>query len=55
MSPYTFYVPPPPMGYWVLPGSAPTSEVRFMMTKKPNWLYRTFMRVLLGWEWRDSA
>jgi hypothetical protein len=41
-------------GYWILPGSTSAQSVRFYMPVKPNWLHRTMMRVLLGWEWRDK-
>jgi hypothetical protein len=41
-------------GRWFVPGSSATHRVQFPMTKKPNWLHRTMMRVLLGWEWRDD-
>ena len=55
MTYYTITQPPPKVGYWLMPGSAPSGEVRWMMPKKPNWFHRTFMRLLLGWEWRDEA
>jgi hypothetical protein len=55
MTEYKFHSQPPSVGYWLMPGSAPAHEVRFMMTKKPNWVHRTFMRLLLGWEWKDEA
>jgi hypothetical protein len=54
MTEYKFHLSPPSVGYWLMPGSA-AYEVRFMMPKKPNWVHRTFMRLLLGWEWRDEA
>jgi hypothetical protein len=41
-------------GRWILPGSSPPAGVHFSMPTKPNWLHRTMMRVLLGWEWRDD-
>jgi hypothetical protein len=41
-------------GYWILPGSTSAQSVRFYTPVKPNWLHRTMMRVLLGWEWRDD-
>ena len=53
MTMYTLHTPPPPVGYWELPGSTPQFGTRFSAIKKPNWFHRTMMRVLLGWTWRD--
>ena len=24
------------------------------LEKKPNWIHRTFMKLFLGWEWKDA-
>jgi flavin-dependent dehydrogenase len=51
---YTIPMPPPTVGYWLFPGSHGTANIQFHMPKKPNWLHRTMMRLLLGFEWRDK-
>ena len=50
---YTFYQPPPPVGYWVFPGSAPSGEFIIMLPKRPRWLTRKFMSIF-EFEWRDN-
>ena len=37
-----------------MPGSEPPNGVYFYMVKKPNWLHRTTMRLLLGWKWEAA-
>lgn len=46
------YIQPPPknVGAWKMPGT----EAYFHAIKRPSWLHRTMMRLLLGWVWRDS-
>ena len=51
---YTLLQPPKPVGYWLFPGSVPGGEIQFHMTRRPRWLHRTMMRLLLGFEWRDA-
>ncbi len=49
----SFYLPPPTVGYWVLPGSEKGFETKFSMTGKPNRFHRMMMKLLLGWVWED--
>ncbi len=44
--------PPPPVGGYRL-GEAP-DYVQFNLTKKPSWLHRMGVRLVLGWEWVDA-
>lgn len=50
---FSFYKPPPTVGYWVLPGSKKGFETKFSMTGKPNRFHRMMMKLLLGWIWED--
>ena len=36
-------------GIWITPNFVVSS------TKKPNWFHRFMLKVLLGWEWRDTV
>ena len=46
-----FDVPPPQVGgYFIGEGSA---SIGFMLTKKPIWAHRLFVKFFLGWNWRD--
>ena len=51
---YTIWTPPPPAGYWILPGSTSVSTIKFSMLAKPNWLHRKMMQWLMGWKWEDN-
>ena len=51
---YTVLTPPPPAGYWILPGSTSASSVNFSMPAKPNWVHRKMMQWLMGWKWEDN-
>lgn len=44
---------PRPAGYWLLPGHDNGCGTRFSSPKKPNWLVRKMMRILLGFKWED--
>jgi hypothetical protein len=33
MTEYTFFVPPPPVGWWVLPGGGPSAQIKFSAQK----------------------
>lgn len=45
--------PKPEVGkLWIIPG--PNCGFAVSCFKKPNWLHRTAMRLVLGWEWVDA-
>lgn len=44
--------PPSHVGGWRVGG--PTWSTTFNVTKKPRWLTRVLMRLLLEWEWVDA-
>lgn len=48
----TIHLPPEPDGHYEL-GEHPYA-IRFPILRKPNALRRWFMRVLLGFRWRDA-
>ena len=48
---FSFKGPPPNVGWWVLPGSAPGWEMRYSTSAKPSWFHRKMMLLLLGWKW----
>lgn len=39
-------------GYYQIGGK---SGLQVHLPKRPPWLHRTMMRMLLGWEWFDGA
>jgi hypothetical protein len=49
-----FYMPPEPVGWWVLPGGTESSNFRFACHKKPNWLVRFSMKYVFGWIYEDA-
>jgi hypothetical protein len=51
---YVFHVPPPPIGYWVLPGGTEAGRIKFSAYSKPNLLHRLMMRWLMGWKWEGA-
>lgn len=51
---YILWTPPPPVGYWILPGSTSVSSIKFSMLTKPNWLHRKMMQWLMGWKWENN-
>ena len=53
MSEYTLYVPPPPVGYWVLYAEA-LQHMSFAMYHKPTDEQIANTERLLGWTWRDA-
>ena len=53
MTEYTFMAPPPPVGGYRM-GPASGGFVQFNLTKKPCWLHRLGVRLVLGWEWVDA-
>jgi hypothetical protein len=48
-----FYVPPEPVGWWVLPGGNELSNIKFSCFKKPNWLVRFSMKYVFGWKYEE--
>jgi hypothetical protein len=49
MTEYTLRAPTPPVGGYRIGGG-----VQFNLTKKPCWLHRMGVRLVLGWEWVDA-
>jgi hypothetical protein len=47
-----FQIRPTPVsaGYWGIGGDS----MQIHREKKPNWLHRTFSKILIGWEWKDK-
>ena len=41
----------PIVGYYELGG---VSGIRFALSKRPNWLHRLGVRIVLGWIWKDE-
>lgn len=41
---------PAPVGYWV----SYDGHVNFGIYKKPKWLWRKMVKILLGWDYRDD-
>ena len=51
---YVFHIPPPPVGYWILPGGTEAGRIKFSAHSKPNLLHRLMMRWLMGWKWEGA-
>ena len=49
---FKLYAPPPVVGGYRM-GEAP-GYFQFNMTKKPCWLHRMGVRLVLGWKWVDE-
>ena len=49
---YKLFQMPQYVGGYRLGG--PTYYTQFMLVRKPNWLHRTVVKLLLGWEWVDA-
>ena len=49
---FRFYEPPPLVGCYRMGG--PTGYTQFYLTKKPCWLHRMGVRLVLGWKWVDK-
>ncbi len=49
----TFTTLPKPAGCWRIGGEQLALSV--YVGKRPRWLTRVMMRLLLEWEWRDAA
>jgi hypothetical protein len=45
---YTFTAPPPAVGGYRM------GELTFNLTKKPLWIHRMGVRLVLGWKWVDA-
>ena len=52
--PWTFIKPPPAVGWWILPGSIPSCQIKFSVPSKPNRLHRKMMQWLMGWKWEEN-
>jgi hypothetical protein len=48
---YTFTAPPPPVGGYRLGGSGGWI---INLQKKPLWIHRMGVRLVLGWKWVDA-
>lgn len=51
---FTFSSPPPPVGYWIMPGSTKTWQTKFAVYTKPRWHVRKMMLWVFGWDWEDA-
>lgn len=51
---FTLSSPPPPVGYWVMPGGTATWYTKFAVYKKPRWHVRKMMLWVFGWDWEDA-
>ena len=49
---FKLHAPPPRVGCYRI-GEAPYCT-QFNLTKKPCWLHRMGVRLVLGWEWVDA-
>ena len=49
---FRLYEPPPVVGGYLM--GEPSGGVQFNLTKKPCWLHRMGVRLVLGWEWVDK-
>jgi len=45
---YTFTAPPKPVGGYRM------GEIIFSLRKKPLWIHRMGVRLVLGWKWVDA-
>ena len=45
---FKIYTPPPPVGGYRM------GEIVFTLTKKPRWIHRMGVRLVLGWKWVDA-
>ncbi len=48
------FVSPPPIAGWYRLGSETKYCTKYPMNKKPSFIHRFFMRVMLGWYWEDN-
>jgi hypothetical protein len=53
MTEYTFFSPPPPVGYWVLPGGSPAGFIKFSCHRKPRWLTIKMMWWIFEWKYES--
>jgi hypothetical protein len=51
----TFFTPPEPVGWWILPGGTVGYTIKFSCHKKPNWLVRTSMKYVFGWTYESAT
>jgi len=49
---FRFYSPPPHVGGYQMGESH--GYFQFNLTKKPHWLHRLGVRLVLGWKWVDA-
>lgn len=50
---YTIKMPPPPVGWWVLPGDG-AYKTKLSAYSKPNWFHRKMMLWILGFKWEEA-
>jgi hypothetical protein len=48
-----FFLPPKAVGGYRLGDSS--GSILFTLPKKPFWLHRLGVRLVLGWKWEDAA
>lgn len=51
---YEIRFPPPPVGWWILPGSSEKGCIKFSGHKRPRWLTRKMMEWVFEWKWEDA-
>ena len=51
---YQFYTPPPPVGGYRMGDHTMAGSVTFSLPKKPHWIHRMGVRLVLGWKWVDA-
>jgi hypothetical protein len=51
---YTFTAPPSPVGGYRLGDEANGGWIIFNLQKKPRWIHRMGVRLVLGWKWVDA-
>jgi len=51
----SFYLPPPTVGYWVVPNGDPIAGyTKFPTYSVPRWHHRYFMNLIFGWKWEGA-
>ena len=51
---YKLTTPPKPVGGYLIGESAEGGSILFSLPKKPLWIHRMGVRLVLGWKWVDQ-
>ena len=51
---YAFAYQPRVAGFYLLSPKGSSYQTQFGLAKKPCWLHRTMVRLVLGWRWVDA-